>query len=424
MNRFIFFALIGALVLGIGFGAFVHQTQTPERAAEIAGYVKILSDVFLRMIKMIIAPLIITTLTVGIAHLGGGSALGRIGARTMAWFITASLVSISLGLIMVNLLKPGVGFDTGLAEGQKVELATAAFSLNEFLTHVFPTSIIDSMARNEVLQIVVFSIFLGAALQALGPKTSKVTDILEQGAFVMLKVTGYVMTVAPIAVFAAIAAVVSVRGLGVIADYGRLVGSFFIALFVLWAVLIFAGFVVLGPRIFRLLLDIRAPALLAFSTASSEAALPRLMEQLERHGVANRIVSFVLPLGYSFNLDGSMMYCSFAVMFIAQAMGVHIPAEQQVIMLLLLMVTSKGIAAVPRASLVVVAATLPAFGLPVEAIGFVLAVDAFMDMGRTATNVIGNSIAAAVVAKWEGLLHDPKVDEPVIVEMLDKEVKV
>ncbi|MDZ4762280.1 MAG: dicarboxylate/amino acid:cation symporter [Alphaproteobacteria bacterium] len=419
MNRLIFISLIVAMVLGVIVGALVFQTQTPEAATEIAGYLKILSDVFLRMIKMIIAPLVLTTLTVGIAHLGGGASLGRIGFRTMAWFITASLISITLGLVMVNLLQPGVGFDTGLAEGQNVQLATGAFTLSEFLTHVFPTSILDAMARNEVLQIVVFSLFLGVALAALGEKTAKVTDLLEQGAFVMLKVTGYVMAVAPVAVFAAVAVVISTRGLGVLGDYGKLVGSFFLALLVLWSILIAAGFVVLGPRVFRLMADVRAPLLLAFSTASSEAALPRLLEQLERHGVANRVASFVLPLGYSFNLDGSMMYCSFATLFIAQALGVDIPISQQVVMLLLLMITSKGIAAVPRASLVVIAATLPAFGLPVEAIGLVLAVDAFMDMGRTATNVIGNSIACAVIAKWEGLLADPKTDTPVISEMLD-----
>lgn len=419
MKNWMFIALIAGMVLGVITGAVIHETATPEFAKEIAGYINLVSVVFLRFIKMIVAPLVLTTLTFGIAHLGGGGALGRIGARTMVWFITASLISLSLGLIMVNFMKPGVGFDAALAEGSNVQLATANFTLSEFLTHVVPTSIIDAMARNEVLQIVVFSLFLGAALQALGDRTRKLTDLLEEGAFVMLKVTGYVMVLAPAAVFAAVANVVAQRGLGVVADYGQLVGSFFVALFVLWAVLIAAGFLFLGPRVFTLLRDVRAPALLAFSTASSEAALPRLMEQLQRHGVANRIVSFVLPLGYSFNLDGSMMYCTFAIMFIAQALGVELSLTQQILMLLLLMVTSKGIAAVPRASLVVIAATLPTFGLPVEAIGLVLAVDAFMDMGRTATNVIGNSIAAAVVAKWEGLLTDPKTDPPIVADVLE-----
>jgi Na+/H+-dicarboxylate symporter len=387
---------------------------------ETAGYFKILSDIFLRLIKMIVAPLVLTTLTVGIAHLGGGAAVGRIGARTMGWFITASLVSLGLGLVMVNLLKPGVNFPVTLesAVADVTSVATGNFSLAEFITHVFPTSIVDAMARNEILQIVVISLFLGIALQSLGKKTERVTEIMEQVAFLMLKVTGYVMAAAPLAVFGALAYTVSLQGLGVIADYGRLVGTFFLALFMLWALLIAVGFLILGPRVFKLIWDVRAPGLLAFATASSEAAYPRLLEQLERHGIANRVVSFVLPLGYSFNLDGSMMYCTFAVMFIAQAMGIPLTWDQQLGMLLLLMVTSKGIAGVPRASLVVISATLPAMGMKPEWIALVLAVDAFMDMGRTATNVIGNSIACAVIAKWEGLLSNPKEDQPAVEAVL------
>ena len=387
---------------------------------DMAGYFKILSDIFLRLIKMIVAPLVLTTLTVGIAHLGGGAAVGRIGARTMGWFITASLASLALGLTLVNLLKPGVNFPVTLqtAVADVSSVSTGTFSLSEFLTHVFPTSIADAMARNEILQIVVVSLFLGMALQSLGHKTARVTEIMEQVAFLMLKVTGYVMAAAPLAVFGALAYTVSLQGLGVIADYGRLVGTFFIALFILWGLLIAVGFLILGPRVFRLIWDVRAPGLLAFATASSEAAYPRLLEQLERHGVANRVVSFVLPLGYSFNLDGSMMYCTFAVMFIAQAMGIPLTLEQQIGMLLLLMVTSKGIAGVPRASLVVISATLPAMGMDPAWIALVLAVDAFMDMGRTATNVIGNSIACAVIAKWEGLLADPEEDQPAIEAVL------
>jgi Na+/H+-dicarboxylate symporter len=415
MNRTIIFILV-AMVLGVAVGAVINQMMTPEMAKEIAGYIKLLSDIFLRLIKMIVAPLVLTTLTVGIAHLGGGSALGRIGARTMAWFIAASLISLGLGLVMVNLLQPGVGFQAPEVTGTTP--SAASFSIAEFITHVFPISIIDAMAKNEVLQIVVISLFLGVALQQLGDKAGRVTEVLEQGAFVMLKVTNFVMGFAPFAIFAALAYVVAVQGLGVLVDYGKLVGSFFLALLVLWALLILAGFVVLGPRVFRLLADVRTPFLLAFSTASSEAAYPRLLEQLERHGVANRVVSFVLPLGYSFNLDGSMMYCSFAAIFIAQALGIDITIQQQILLLLLLMVTSKGIAGVPRASLVVIMAALPSIGIPAEAIGLVLAVDAFMDMGRTGTNVIGNSIACAVVAKWEGLLSDPKNDPPVVADVL------
>jgi len=397
----------------------IEKTSTKAQL-DLASYFKILSDIFLRLIKMIVAPLVLTTLTVGIAHLGGGAAVGRIGARTMAWFVTASLASLALGLVMVNAIQPGVNFpvtlETAVADASTVSAGT--FSLTEFITHVFPTSIADAMVKNEILQIVVISLFLGVALQAMGTRTAKVTELMEQIAFLMLKVTGYVMMAAPFAVFGAIAYTVSLQGLGVIADYGRLVGSFFLALFVLWGVLVAAGFIVLGPRVFQLLWSVRAPGLIAFATASSEAAYPRLLEQLERHGVANRVVSFVLPLGYSFNLDGSMMYCTFAVMFIAQAMGIALTWDQQIGMLLLLMVTSKGIAGVPRASLVVISATLPAMGMKPEWIALVLAVDAFMDMGRTATNVIGNSIACAVVAKWEGLLSDPKEDPSAVESVL------
>jgi Na+/H+-dicarboxylate symporter len=410
MNRLVLFAILGAMVLGVVVGWAVHQYADARTAAAIADNFKLLSaSIFLPLIKMVIAPLVISTLTVGIAHLGSGSALGRIGVRTMGWFITASLVSLTLGLIVVNILKPGVGFHPGETGGT---LATASFSLKEFLAHVFPTSVIDAMARNEMLQIVVFCLFLGVALQSLGEKSAKVTELLEQVAHVMLKVTGYVMMLAPLAVFGAMASSIATQGLGVIADYGRLVGSFFLTLFILWAVLIFAGFLVLGPRVFKLMATVREPALLAFSTASSEAAYPKLLEQLEKFGIANRVVSFVLPLGYSFNLDGSMMYCTFAAMFIAQANGLDIPLTQQIVLMALLFITSKGIAGVPRASLVVIAAALPTIGLPTEASAAVFAVDAFMDMGRTVTNVIGNSVAAAVVAKWEGALGDSVADSP------------
>lgn len=403
MGKWMFGALIAAMIVGVIVGALIHASLPAERAAEIASYINLISVIFLRLIKMVVAPLVLTTLTVGIARLGSGGAVGRIGFRTMAWFIAASLVSLALGLVMVNLLQPGLGFQP--PPGLETSVPDASkFSFQEFITHVFPNSIVDALAKTSVLQIVVISLFVGIALQTLGEKAEQVTQLFEQGAEVMLKVTNFVMLLAPFAVFAALANVVSVQGLGVLADYGRLVGSFFLSLLVLWSLLIAAGFVVLGPRVFQLIWDVRAPLLLAFSTASSEAAYPRLLERLEKHGASNRITSFVLPLGYSFNLDGSMMYCTFAALFIAQALGIDISIGQQIGLLLLLMVTSKGIAGVPRASLVVIMAALPFIGVAPEAIAMVLAVDAFMDMGRTATNVIGNSIASTVVAKWEGAL--------------------
>lgn len=403
MGKWMFGALIAAMIVGVIVGALIHASLPAERAAEIASYINLISVIFLRLIKMVVAPLVLTTLTVGIARLGSGGAVGRIGFRTMAWFIAASLVSLALGLVMVNLLQPGLGFQP--PPGLETSVPDASkFSFQEFITHVFPNSIVDALAKTSVLQIVVISLFIGIALQTLGEKAEQVTQLFEQGAEVMLKVTNFVMLLAPFAVFAALANVVSVQGLGVLADYGRLVGAFFLSLLVLWCLLIAAGFVVLGPRVFQLIWDVRAPLLLAFSTASSEAAYPRLLERLEKHGASNRITSFVLPLGYSFNLDGSMMYCTFAALFIAQALGIDISIGQQIGLLLLLMVTSKGIAGVPRASLVVIMAALPFIGVAPEAIAMVLAVDAFMDMGRTATNVIGNSIASTVVAKWEGAL--------------------
>jgi len=430
MNRILLILIVAALVLGVIVGGLLHHVWilTPEgapddkRLVEIAGYFKMFnSKVFLPLIKTIVAPLVLATLSVGIAHLGGGGSLGRIGIKTLGWFIAAGLFSLTLGLIIVNVLQPGVGFPVGATSGSLPN--TDAFTFEKFLEHLIPSSFANAMMNGEngapqTLQVVVLSCLIGLALGALGKKAERVTDFLEQAGFLMLKITGYVMLLAPIAVFAAIAAAVTQYGLDVLVKYGQLVGTFFVALAILWAFLVLAGFLVLGKRVFGVLWAVRGPGLLAFATASSEAAYPRLLENLERHGIANRIVSFVLPLGYSFNLDGSMMYCTFASLFIAQALGIHMPLDQQILMLLLLMVTSKGIAGVPRASLVVIAAALPLFGIPAEAIGLVLAVDAFMDMGRTATNVIGNSIACAVVAKWEGLLSDPKEDTPAVESVL------
>jgi Na+/H+-dicarboxylate symporter len=419
MAKRLFLFIILAMALGIATGAAVHASASPERALEIAGWFKIVTDIFLRLIKMIIAPLVLTTLIVGIAHMGDARTLGRVGFRTIAWFVGASLVSLTLGLVMVNLLQPGAGFSLDHASTTDKAPTAEAFTLAGFITHLVPRSIFEAMANNEILQIVVFSVFAGTALAALGEKTKRVTELLEQGAFVMLRVTEYVMLLAPFAVFAAVAGVISTRGLGVIVTYGAFVGGFYLSLLLLWIVLSIAGAVVIGGRMRGLLGVIREPVTIAFSTASSEAAYPKLLEQLERFGVSNRVASFVLPLGYSFNLDGSMMYCAFATLFIAQANGIVIPAEQQIAMLLLLMITSKGMAGVPRASLVVIAATLAFLKLPEEGLLLILAVDHFLDMGRSATNVVGNSVATAAVAKWEGQLRDPAAERPTIEEALE-----
>jgi Na+/H+-dicarboxylate symporter len=398
-----------ALLLGLAAGAWVHSAYPHDQAKAIAGTLGIVTDVFLRLIKMIIAPLVLSTLTVGIAHMGvadGGASLGRMFGRTLGWFVAASLVSLTLGAVVVNLLQPGAGVGLVLPPGDAVTgVATVAFNLKDFVAHLVPASIIDAMAKNEVLQIVVFSVFAGVGLINVGAAGAPLVRGLEAVAQVMLKVTGYVMYAAPFAVFAAVAGSIATEGLAIVVTFGKFMGGFYLALAILWALLLGAGAAVIGvPRARRLLTAIREPFLITFATASSEASYPKLLEALEAYGVPNRIAAFVLPLGYSFNLDGSMMYCSFAALFIAQAYGIHLDLPTQASMLLLLMVTSKGIAGVPRASLVVIAAALPFYHIPEAGLLLILAVDHFLDMGRSATNVIGNAVAAAVVAAWEGEL--------------------
>jgi Na+/H+-dicarboxylate symporter len=414
--------IIGGLILGAVVGYILNTTiADPKTAAVVAGYFSLVTDLFLRLIKMIIAPLVISMLIVGIAHMGNLEAIGRIGLKAMAWFFSASLVSLALGLIMVNLLRPGDNLNLPLPDaGTATNLKVSALSLKEFVTHLVPRSIIEAMANNEILQIVVFAIFAGIAVTSLGEKGKQIVAIADELAHVMLKITNYVMLTAPFAVFAAVAATVTTNGIGILVTYGKFMGEFYMCLVLLWVVLILAGSVFIGPRVVTLLRFIREPFLLAFSTSSSEAAYPKTVEQLERFGVSNRIVSFVLPLGYSFNLDGTMMYCTFATMFIAQAYGIDLPMSTQIAMLLLLMLTSKGMAGVPRASLVVIAATLSQFNVPEAGLLLIMGIDQFLDMGRSATNVVGNSIATVVVGKWEGEydpthVHEPLEEEPVAV---------
>ncbi len=411
MNRLFTFLIVASMVLGVGVGWVCHVTLDAEQAAQAATWFKVGTDVFLRLIKMIIAPLVFSTLVAGIAHMGDAASVGRVGAKTMGWFITASIFSLLLGLVMVHILQPGVGLTLPIPESAATGVDASKLTLQEFITHVFPSSIFDAMARNEILQIVVFSIFVGVAVAALDDKAPAILGLVEQMASIMLKVTGYVMKAAPLAIFAALAGTVTKYGLDILGIYAKFIGGFYLSLGVLWALLAFAGFVIVGPRIIKLLGMVRQPTLLAFATASSEAAYPRTLEELQKFGVNKKVASFVLPLGYSFNLDGSMMYCTFATLFIAQIYGVEMSIGQQITMLLLLMVTSKGMAGVPRASLVVIAATLAYFDLPEAGIALILAVDHLLDMGRSATNVVGNSVAAAVVAKWEGQLGDGE-EEP------------
>ncbi|HWA01108.1 MAG TPA: dicarboxylate/amino acid:cation symporter [Caulobacterales bacterium] len=390
-----------AMALGVALGWWLHAYR-PGDVEAISPYFSAVTTIFLRLIQMVISPLVLTTLIVGIAHMGGGGALGRVGARTIGWFVLASITSLLLGLAIVHVLQPGVGSNLTLPPADASSgIEAGSINVQDFITHLVPRSIIDAMATNTILQIVVFAGFFGAALAAMGDEGKPVVDLAERVSHVMLRVVAYVMWTAPFAVFAAIAKTVAESGPEVLWTFGKFILGFYFALLVLWAVLTLLGFLIVGPRILTLIGMVREPTLVAFSTASSEAAYPRTFEQLQHFGVSRRIAGFVLPLGYSFNLDGSMMYCTFATIFIAQVYGIELSIAQQISMLLLLMITSKGMAGVPRASLVVIAATLTAFGLPAQGLVLILAVDHFLDMGRSATNVVGNSVASAIVAKWE-----------------------
>ena len=397
--------IIIAMVAGIVAGYLCHEFLDPADARQVAVYLSIITDVFIRLVRMIIAPLVLSTLVVGIAHMGDASALGRVGVRTLTWFIGASTVSLLLGLFMVNLLGPGQGM--GLTPPETASgVQAAALNLKDFITHLVPRSIAEAMATNEILQIVVFACFFGVAAMHGGAHGKAVASFASSVAHIMLTVTSYVMKAAPAAIFAALANVIATQGLEVLTAYGKFMGGFYLSMALLWGLLAVAGFLVVGPRMWKLLASLRGPILLAFSTASSEAAYPKTLERLEEFGISSRIASFVLPVGYSFNLDGSMLYCTFATIFIAQAYGIDVPISTQLSMLLLLMITSKGMAGVPRASLVVIAATLTTFKLPEAGLVLIIGVDQFLDMGRSATNVVGNAVATVAVAKWEGELKD------------------
>ncbi|WP_085808565.1 dicarboxylate/amino acid:cation symporter [Sphingomonas sp. TZW2008] len=409
LTLFILIGLAAGIVLGLSLNASIDDGSpaAAARLSEIAGYFSIITAVFLRLIKMIIAPLVFATLVAGIAHMGDTTALGRIGGRALGWFVGASLVSLSLGLVLVNLFQPGVGLDFPIppvTAGSGVE--QAAFNLKDFVTHVFPASGIEAMAKNEILQIVIFSIFIGVAITAVGEKAAPLVRGIEALVQVMLVVTNYVMRMAPIAVFAAVTGTLAERGPSIIGNLAYFMGTFYVGIILLWLLLIAVCYAIVGRRTTLLVRYIREPLLLAFSTASSEAAYPRTLEALDKFGVPPRIASFVLPLGYSFNLDGSMIYMTFATIFIAQAYGIDLSLGQEITMLLVLMITSKGIAGVPRASLVVIAATLGFFNIPEAGLLLIIGIDHFLDMGRSATNVVGNAVASAVIAKWEGQL-DP-----------------
>src|SRR6187455_2880131 len=405
-NRLTIFILL-AMVLGVLTGYIVHEKSSPESIQKFSTNIKLLTTMFLRLVQMIIAPLVFTTLVVGIAKLGDLKSVGRVAGKAMLWFISASLVSLLMGLVLVNFFHPGTVIDLSNADtagAKDLVSKTQEFSLQKFVEHVFPKSFIEAMATNEILQLVVFSIFFGVAATALGDYAKPVIHALDVASHIILKMVGYVMNFAPLGVFGAIAAVIATKGLEVFKFYGLYLFYFLIGIALLWALLLTVGFLILKRRVPVLLERIAQPLLIAFSTTSSEAVFPKLTAELERFGCKDKIVAFILPLGYSFNLDGSMMYMTFASLAIAQAYGIHLDIGTQITMLLVLMLTSKGVAGVPRASLVVIIATCAMFKIPPEGIALILPIDHFCDMFRTATNVVGNSIATSVVSKWEGAL--------------------
>lgn len=411
-NQLTYF-ILGAMIAGIVTGILVNKGGNLEFAKSFSTNIKLLATIFIRLVQMIIAPLVFSTLVVGIAKLGDLNAVGRVGGKALLWFVTASLLSLLIGMFFVNLFAPGVGMGLENLDAKSVEDVvgkTKGFSIQNFVEHVIPKSVIESMATNEVLQLVVFSIFFGVATAAYGEKAKPLIKALDAVSHVILIMVGYVMAFAPIGVFGAIAAVFATQPVDkLLLVYAKYFGSFLVGIAVLWMVLMAAGFLFLGTnRMIQLIKRIQTPLMIAFSTTSSEAVFPKLTEELEQFGCKDKIVSFILPLGYSFNLDGSMMYMTFASLFIAQAFNVHLDIGTQLTMLIVLMLTSKGIAGVPRASLVVVAATCGMFNIPVEGIALILPIDHFCDMFRSMTNVLGNALATTVVSKWEGELDAPK----------------
>jgi Na+/H+-dicarboxylate symporter len=398
--------IVIAMLLGAILGIYIHNNYDVAFAKEFSDKIKILATIFIRLVQMLIALLVFSTLVPGIAKLGDVKTVGRVGAKALGWFFSASFISLLIGMFWVNVLQPGVGLNLSnidLSTAAEVTGNTQSFSAQNFIEHIIPKSIVEAMANNEIIQIVIFSIFFGLAAASIGSYAKPVTHFIEVLSHIVLKMVNYVMKFAPMGVFGAIAGVFAVKDLNdLVLTYIKFFGSFLVGISTLWVFLIVVGIIFLGKRMKTLLNHIVGPLIIAFSTTSSEAVFPKLTEELERFGVKDKIVAFMLPLGYSFNLDGSMMYMTFASLFIAQAYGIHLDMGTQITMLLVLMLTSKGIAGVPRASLVIVAATCGMFKIPIEGIALILPIDHFCDMFRSATNVLGNALATSVVGKWEG----------------------
>ncbi|HEY3885930.1 MAG TPA: cation:dicarboxylase symporter family transporter [Vicinamibacterales bacterium] len=393
--------IILGLILGVIVGAIISRTH-PEWAAVFNPF----SQLFLRLIKMIIAPLIFGTLVAGVAGAGHVKTVGRMGLRAIVYFEVITTLALVVGLVAVNTLRPGVGLVLPPAAGAAGVSPAAAQTWDQLLLHVFPTSIIQAMAEGDVLQIVVWSLIFAIALTMVGPKARPMIDFCESLAETMFKFTNIVMKYAPIGVAAAMAYTIGKGGFAVLYNLAWLVGTLYVALAAFYVLVLIPVMLLFRIPVGKFVRAVREPAVIAFSTTSSEAALPRAMEAMERLGVPRSVVAFIIPLGYSFNLDGSTLYLSLAAIFVAQAAHVHLSIGQQITMLLTLMLTSKGVAGVPRAALVILAATLASYQLPLEGVTLILGVDTLMDMGRTMTNVIGNCLASVVVARWEGVFHE------------------
>jgi Na+/H+-dicarboxylate symporter len=402
------YAILVALGLGIVCGLSIHVwVPAYIGAAEQAS--TLLTGLFLRLIRMVIAPLVFATLVSGIGKLGDDTLVLRVGGKVILWFLAMSFISLTIGLLAANILRPGVGFSAPLPAD--IGSLRHAFQPVDFVLHIVPTSILDAMSRNDILQIVVFSVLFGVSLPAAGKAGKTMLSWSEELAHIMLRMTDMVMVLAPIAVFGSIMGSVAHSGPEMMMHFGRFLLQFYGTIMTLWVVLTFITFCVIGPRVKGLIQELVQPVILGFATASSESVYPLLLERLENFGVPSRIAGFVLPLGYSFNLDGSILFQSFGAIFIAQAYGIHLPWTQQALMVLVMMLSSKGIAGVPRASLVTLVAVLPQFGLPEAGIALILGIDHFLDMARTATNVLGNGYAAAVSAKWEGVLSEGPAED-------------
>ena len=397
-----------ALVLGISVGHFA-----PDFAVKMRPF----AVIFLRMVKMIIAPLLFATLVVGISGHGNAKSLGKIGLKTIVYFEIVTTLALIIGLTMGNIFKPGVGFVTATSpraihihETSLIAAAQAHTSVSEMVTSIFPTSIIDAMAQGNLLQIVVFSIFFALAIIAVGKTAQPVLDILNSVSEIMFKFTEYVMYFAPLGIFGAIASTVGANGLIILKNYAKVIGALYIALAVFVLLVLIIVCKIVGISFRNLIRALQGPALLAFTTASSEAAFPKAMDIMERFGVPKNIVGFVMPTGYTFNLDGSTLYLAMAVLFSSQIVGIHLDINQQLIIMLALMLTSKGIAGVPRVSLIVLAGTLASFNIPILGVAILLGIDQILDMGRTTVNLIGNCVATVVIARWERVFDYEKMN--------------